>query len=203
MAKPIFLFAPGAGASSRSPWMQGWAKLLRTKGDVVLMDYSYTEERRRAPDRLPKLITAHRAAWDRVKAKHPRRRIILIGKSMGSRVGCHLALEVKAHALVCLGYPLAGGGDRTKLRDEVLRALTTPILFITGTRDPLCPLDLLAQVRASMKAPSQLEGVEGGDHSLHVSKRSLDDHGDTQSDVDRRLVAVIESFLKRRGSSTK
>jgi hypothetical protein len=68
--------------------MQEWAKLLRTKGDVVLMDYSYTKEGRCAPDRLPKLIAAHRAAWDRVKARHPRRRIILVGKSMGSRVGC-------------------------------------------------------------------------------------------------------------------
>ena len=32
--------------------------------------------------------------------------VVLIGKSMGSRIGCHLALEEDVAALVCLGYPL-------------------------------------------------------------------------------------------------
>ena len=48
---------------------------------------------------------------------------------MGGRIGCHVSLEEKVEGLVCLGYPLCAMGDRTKLRDEVLRALTTPILF--------------------------------------------------------------------------
>ena len=39
-------------------------------------------------------------------------------------------------------------GDQAKLRDEVLLALKTPILFAQGTRDPLCPLHLLENVRA-------------------------------------------------------
>ena len=62
---------------------------------------------------------------------------------MGGRIGCHVSLEEKVDGLVCLGYPLCAMGDRTKLRDEVLRALTAPILFVQGTRDSLCPLDLL------------------------------------------------------------
>ena len=36
---------------------------------------------------------------------------VLIRKSLGARVGCHLALEEKVTALICLGYPLCGGGD--------------------------------------------------------------------------------------------
>ena len=35
-------------------------------------------------------------------------------------------------------------GDRAKLRDQVLLSLGTPMLFVQGTRDKLCPLDLLA-----------------------------------------------------------
>jgi predicted alpha/beta-hydrolase family hydrolase len=65
-------------------------------------------------------------------------------------------------ALVCLGYPLCAMGNRTKLRNEVLRALTTPNLFVQGTRDALCPLDLLEHVRGEMKAPNFLYVVEGG-----------------------------------------
>ena len=73
---------------------------------------------------------------------------------MGGRIGCHVSLEEKVDGLVCLGYPLCAMGDRTKLRDEVLRALTTPILFVQGTRDSLCPMDLLERVRTEMKTPN-------------------------------------------------
>ena len=48
---------------------------------------------------------------------------------MGGRIGCHLALEEKVSGLICLGYPLCAMGDRTKLRDQVLRSLGTPILL--------------------------------------------------------------------------
>src|SRR5438067_8523507 len=99
---------------------------------------------------------------------------------MGGRVGCHLSLEEKVDGLVCLGYPLCGMGDRTKLRDEVLRALTTPILFVQGTRDSLCPLDLLARVRADMKAPNSLHSVEGVYHSLSMHNSQLQATSKTQ-----------------------
>ena len=55
------------------------------------------------------------------------------------------------------------------MRDEVLIALRTPILFVQGSRDSLCPLPTLAAVRARMTAPSTLLVVDGGNHSLEVS----------------------------------
>jgi len=83
-------------------------------------------------------------------------------------------------------------GDRRKLRDEVLLALRTPILFVQGTRDTLCPLDLLENVRSRMTAPNTLHLVEGGDHSLTVRKKELGD--ETQEDVDRRILKAIDRF---------
>jgi pimeloyl-ACP methyl ester carboxylesterase len=41
----------------------------------------------------------------------------------------------------------------SKLRDAVLLELSRPVRFLQGTRDPLCPLDLLATVRKKMQAP--------------------------------------------------
>ncbi len=114
---------------------------------------------------------------------------------MGGRIGCHVSLEEKVDGLVCLGYPLCAMGDRTKLRDEVLRALTTPILFVQGTRDALCPLDLLERVRGEMKAPNCLHVVEGGDHSLRVPKRQLQAIGETQEEVDQRAFGAIAGFV--------
>lgn len=192
MREPFFLFAPGAGAPSSHPWMQHWRQRLSTIGDVELFDYPYMREGRRRPDPLPQLIAAHREGL--VEARRGRA-AILIGKSMGGRIGCHVSLEEKVEGVVCFGYPLCGGGDRTKLRDKVLRALETPILFVQGTRDALCPLELLEGIRTEMKAPTFLHVVEGGDHSLLVSKRHLAATGETQDEVDRRILEAIDKFV--------
>ena len=196
---PIFrrliLFAPGAGAPSSHPWMQNWKRRLAKIGVVETFDYDYMGAGRKRPDLLPQLIAAHRKALQAAREKHQPDSTILIGKSMGGRIGCHLTLEEKVDGLICLGYPLCAMGDRTKLRDEVLRALTTPILFVQGTRDPLCPLDLLERARAQMKAPNFLHTIEGGDHSLRVPKRQLQATGQTQEEIDEEILKGIAGFV--------
>jgi predicted alpha/beta-hydrolase family hydrolase len=193
--KPFFLFASGAGAPSTHPWMQKWKQYLEGIGEVSLFDYDYLREGRRRPDPLPQLIAAHRQALRAGCETATGDQVFLIGKSMGGRIGCHLALEEKVDGVICLGYPLCGGGDRTKLRDKVLRELQTPILFVQGTRDPLCPLDLLDEVRSQMKAPNLLHLVENGDHSLRLTKRGLQAAGETQDNVDQRILAAISKFV--------
>jgi predicted alpha/beta-hydrolase family hydrolase len=193
--KPVFLFTPGAGAPSSHPWMQNWKDRLDEIGDVETFDYDYMREGRKRPDPLPRLIAAHREALSKARERHPSTSTILIGKSMGGRIGCHVSLEEKVDGLVCLGYPLCAMGDRTKLRDEVLRALATPILFVQGTRDSLCPLDLLEEVRIEMKTPTFLHIVEGGDHSLRVPKRALQASSRTQEDIDQQIFKAIAEFI--------
>jgi predicted alpha/beta-hydrolase family hydrolase len=193
--KPFLLFAPGAGAPSSHPWIQNWKNCLSEIGDVETFDYDYMREGRKRPDPLPRLIAAHRQALAEAREKHGGATALLIGKSMGGRIGCHVSLEEKVDGLICLGYPLCAMGDRTKLRDQVLRALTTPILFVQGTRDSLCPLDFFERVRAEMKAPNFLHVVEGGDHSLRVAKRQLQASGETQNDVDQRALKAMAGFV--------
>jgi hypothetical protein len=194
MSCPTLLLAHGAGAPSSSAWMQAWAQRLAAVGRVVAFDYPYMKAGRRAPDRLPRLIDAHREALAsaRADAEGP---VVLVGKSMGSRVGCHLALEEQVAGLVCLGYPLKGMGQAGKLRDEVLLALTTPILFVQGTRDALGPLDVLAQVRARMTAPSELHIVATGDHSLQITKAHTKQTGSTQAASDAAVLAAVARFV--------
>ena len=195
-ARPLFLFAPGAGAPSSHPWLQRWKARLQELGPVETFDYDYMREGRKRPDRPPQLITAHRAALAEARTRFgSHSATFLIGKSMGGRIGCHVALEERVGGVICLGYPLCAMGDRSKLRDQVLLSLTTPILFIQGTRDPLCPLDLLEKVRAEMKAPNILHLVEGGDHSLGVMKRELKAANQTQEEVDRRVFESIARFV--------
>ena len=175
--------------------MQNWKRRLSEIGVVETFDYDYMRTERKRPDPLPQLIAAHRKALEAGREKQQPDSIVLIGKSMGGRIGCHVSLEEKVDGLVCLGYPLCAMGDHTKLRDEVLRALTTPILFVQGTRDSLCPPDLLERVRAELKAPNFLHVVEGGDHSLRLPKRQLQARNETQEDIDQQAFEAVTGFI--------
>lgn len=194
MARPVILLAPGAGQPSGSEWMRAWKRRFETVGEVFTFDYPYLRAGRRLPDRPPVLLEAHRSALAAARAGR-QGPVVLAGKSMGSRIGCHLAAEEPAvRALVCLGYPLVGRGGA--MRDQALLALRAPVLFVQGTRDPLCPLDRLEEVRRRMTAPNALRVVEGGDHSLQVSKALLAAAGETQERVDGRSLAAIRAFLE-------
>lgn len=196
VTETLFLFAHGAGAPSSHPWMQEWAQRLATLGAVESFDYPYMQGKKRAPDPQPVLIRAHLAAIDQARARHPEHELVLIGKSMGARIGCHAALERSVAKVVCLCYPLLAPGNSGKVRDQVLLELETPVLFVQGTRDPLCPLEILAPVRKKMKAQNKLFVVDAADHSLQVTKTQLKAAGEDQAAVNARILHVIQHFVR-------
>lgn len=181
--------------------MQAWARRMAPFGTVIPFDYPYMKQGRKTPDRQPVLIQAHRAVLEEAQAAHPGAPVVLAGKSMGSRMGCHLAVDPSTAAnppvaIICFGYPLRS--PKGDLRDEVLRALRTPVLFVQGSKDPLCPLPALEGVRAVMTAPSELFVVEGGNHSLEVGAGSRRATGKTQEDWDQEILGAIGRFLSAR-----
>jgi predicted alpha/beta-hydrolase family hydrolase len=173
--------------------MRHWATLLQTLGNLWTFDYPYMLEGRKRPDPLPKLITSHREALRRAREVH-RGPAVLIGKSMGARIGCHVSLQQEVSAVICLGYPLCGGGNPNNLRDRVLLEMDTPVLFVQGTRDPLCPLEILERVRTQMHAENKMHVVQGGDHSLRVTKSRLNESGETQEEIELQILKEIHSF---------
>lgn len=178
--------------------MVRFAGLLGELGSVRSFDYPYAKAAagarpRKAPDKLEVLIEAHRHELSDLRAQSDSGdKLLLAGKSMGGRVGCHVALQEQVSGLVCFGYPLRG--QNGKLRDQVLLELRTPVLFVQGTRDTLCALPELEDVRKRMTAPSELFVVEGGDHSLESSKTALKAQGITQADVERAVQAAVRRF---------
>jgi predicted alpha/beta-hydrolase family hydrolase len=201
---PAFLFAPGAGAPSTSPWMRAWAERLGGLGPVHPFDYPYMLAGRKSPDRQPVLERAHRQALAEAQAAastQPGGRAVswfLAGKSMGSRIGCHVAAASPelVRGLICFGYPLVAGGTGA-VRDEVLLALRLPILFVQGTRDPLCPLDRLRAVCERMTAPVQIIEVTGGNHSLELGRGKSSAAAAAQRDADATIVGEVERFVAR------
>ncbi len=92
---------------------------------------------------------------------------ILIGKSFGARVSSYVAAERDdIRALVFYGLPIQGMSKNSKPRDwSHLAKLSSPLLFITGDKDKLCPLPELAEIQKVISAEFKSEIVPG-DHSF-------------------------------------
>lgn len=166
------LLAHGAGAGQDHPWMTTVADGLVDAGlSVLTFNYRYSEAGRKSPDRLPTLLAVHRAAADALAERCEQ--VVLAGKSMGGRVGSHLAGDEgwPAAGLVYYGYPLVALGKGEPRPTDHLERIEAPQLFFAGTRDRLGPPELIEKV-ASGLPDAKVIVVDDGDHSFKVPKRA-------------------------------
>ncbi len=157
---------------------------------VMTFNYAYTEEGRKAPDRMPKLLEVHHAAADRAATYFDR--VYVAGKSMGGRVGSHLVGDDGwlAAGLVFYGYPLVALG-KTEPRDTShLERIRVPQLFFAGTRDRLSPPELVESLVKRLPQAT-VEVIPDGDHSFQVPKRT----GRTHDEVIADLATATASWI--------
>lgn len=169
------VLAHGAGNDMHSPFLSAIHLGLAERGSLsVTFNFPYAEQGRRAPDRMPRLEAAWHGVLDAVRADPELApgRLFIGGKSMGGRVASHLAAAgADCDGLLFLGYPLHPAGKPERLRDGHLADIACPMLFVEGTRDPLCRLELLRPVLARLGPHARLHLIEGGDHSFRLPKR--------------------------------
>ncbi len=188
---PVLVLAHGAGAGSKHPWMQAWAKALAARGvRVVTFDFPYIRAGKKLPDRAPVLEATYREVAAKVRAKFPRARLFLGGKSMGGRMASHLAAAGEAcDGLVFFGYPLHPPAKPEKRRDEHLGKIRVPMLFVQGERDPFGGKDEIAPLAKKLGASAVF--VPEGDHSLEAPKRS----GWTEERVREMVGEIVAGFV--------
>ena len=185
------ILAHGAGNDMHSPLLEAFcAGLARAGISALRFNFLYKEKGKKAPDPPRKLEAAWKAAYDFLK-EHKRfapRHILGAGKSMGGRIASQLAAagELPVEKLIFLGYPLHPPGKKEKLRDSHLYSIQAPMLFIAGTRDSLCDLDLLHGVLGRLGAPWTLEVIDSGDHSFNVLKSTGRSRDDVYADIVHR-----------------
>jgi predicted alpha/beta-hydrolase family hydrolase len=182
----------GAGNDMHHPLLVAVAEGLARRGHRVLrFNFPYKELGRKAPDPMPKLEAAYRAAIAAMRARGDER-LVLGGKSMGGRVASHLAAAGEAcDGLVFLGYPLHPAGEPRKMRDAHLGAIRAPMLFVEGTRDPLCELARLRPVLRRLRDRASLHVVEGGDHSFDLPKSA----GRSRESVYDEIVTAVGQWI--------
>ena len=186
------LLAHGAGAGQEHPWVATVAERLAGHGLFVLtFNYRYTEAGRKSPDRLPVLLEVHRAAADALAERCES--VVLAGKSMGGRIGSHLAGDDgwPAAGLVYYGYPLVAVGKTEPRPTDHLERIEAPQLFFAGTRDRLGPVDLIERVAGSLPNAAVVI-VDDGDHSFKLPKRT----GKSNDEVLEEIAAETASWIR-------
>lgn len=166
---PTIVLAHGAGTGQAHPWMRHMAAGLEGRGcRVVTFDFPYMAEGRRMPDKAPVLEAAFIKAWEQAAREAPGP-MIAAGKSMGGRMASMVAARggfapIPA-GLLFFGYPLHPPGKPTQRRDAHLPAITVPMLFLHGTKDPFGTPDEMVALTETLTG-ARLHLVEKGDHSL-------------------------------------
>jgi predicted alpha/beta-hydrolase family hydrolase len=191
--------AHGAGAGMEHPFLRGFTAALNELGMATLrFNFPYREAGKKFPDRPPAAIAAWRAAMAAVAeqsaAHDDSGPVWAAGKSFGGRMASMAVAEgMDAAGLVYLGYPLHPPGKPEKLRDEHLYGMTTPMLFLQGSRDTFATPAILADVVSRIGPTAVLQWVENGDHSFAVAgvKRSADEVGAS-------LAGPVAAFIGRR-----
>ena len=192
------LLAHGAGYHMEAPFLERIASGLVELGFGVLrFNYPYRERALRAGKRmLPVdparvLEAAHGAALGALITRSGDARPVLAGKSLGARIGTHLAAkDFACRGLALLGYPLHPARKPEKQRSEHFPAIAQPALFLQGTRDELCDLALLRDALARFGGPTTLAVLDTADHSFKTLKRS----GLSEDDVHTWLLARIDRW---------
>lgn len=190
------ILAHGAGNDMHSEFISAMHEYWSRAGVMTIkFNFPYKERGGRLPDRTEVLMDAWRSVVDSV-AGDPElapRRLFYAGKSLGGRIASMLAAGGPAPAgLILLGYPLHPAGKPEKLRTGHLPAIQCPMLFIQGTRDPLCNLDILVRVLEDLGRGNELYRVEGGDHSFRVLKKLEREAADVHDEIARRALDFIE-----------
>jgi uncharacterized protein len=201
----LLVLAHGAGAGQHHPFMTAIASRLAARGvDVVTFDFDYMREGRKVPDRAPVLEACFGRVVDSAMARDEfsAHRLLIGGKSMGGRMATHLAAEdfvarggagPRLSGTIALGYPLHPPGKPQQLRTGHLPAIRTPLLVVQGSRDAFGTPDELRPFITTMSGPVTLHVVEGGDHSLVVTRSPRDGVLDTVADVIARWADSLPS----------
>lgn len=197
-ARWLLVFAHGAGAGMRHPFMETMAKKLGEQGIGTLRyQFLYMEQKQKRPDPKPVLLATVQSA---VNAAHEYAKgvpLLAGGKSMGGRMTSNAAAEgllSDVRGILFLGFPLhpPGQPDKWKERAEHLKRVKTPMLFLQGTRDSFADLKLLRPVCKELGKGTTVHLIEDADHSFHVPKST----NRTDTDVFDELVRTVVEWTK-------
>ncbi len=196
--KSVLIIAHGAGRDMNSSLVSQIHEGM-AKHDVltVKFNFPYMEQGLKAPNTPHVLEETWQKVIDTVidKTGVIRKQIFLSGISMGGRYATILASKEDLYAGILLfGYPLHAPGRSNRPRFNHLKVIHEPMLFVQGTRDSLCKLDVLTPLLETLSPQPTLHVIEGADHSFKLLKRI----NRTEQSVFDEVILVSSEWIRER-----
>ena len=176
------VLAHGAGSNATAPLLVALAETFRSTGFTVLRcDLPYRQARSFGPPG-PGDAARDRAGLKNALAamrKMTSGRLLLGGHSYGGRQSSMLCAESRPQAsdlvaaLLLLSYPLHPPRKPEQQRTQHLPDLSTPALFVQGTRDPFASVAEMERALKMIPAKTKLLVVEGAGHDLGFKGKAM------------------------------
>jgi hypothetical protein len=147
------------------------------------------------PAVLDKAFRAALSLLSRDKSSAPSH-LFLGGLGLGALSAARLATtRIHADGLFFLGFPLHPKAAPDKPDIEALYQLTSSMLFLQGSKDPRCDLDVLRRSLSRVGAPTILRIFKGADGSLLRSGLSEAERAGTYRAAARTVGDWIDGIL--------
>jgi len=192
-ATHILVFGHGASTNMRHRTLQTIAENLATQG-IATFRYNFPYSEKGSGRDSPKTCVATiRSAIAAAHKAAPDLKILAGGHSFGGRMTTTAASEAPLEnvvGLVLSSFPLHPPGAPDTKRAEHLSSVTVPMLFLSGTRDPLAELDLFEPVVKKLGKLATLYLLDTADHSYKVLKKARK----TEEDVFAEMARVTAEW---------
>lgn len=171
-AKALLVLGHGAGTNMRHTFMAALSDALNSVGIATFrFNYPYSEKGGGMDGEKVRLATV-RAAVEKAKTLAKGLPVFAGGHSMSGRMFSMAVAQEAIEGLkgiVFFAFPLYASKPNTE-RAEHLKAVNVPMLFLSGQRDKMADLKLLAPVVKKLK-DATLHEVDTADHGFKVLKR--------------------------------
>ncbi len=171
----LLVLGHGASSNMRHPTLQTIADRMADAG-VATFRYNFPySEHRRGRDSREVCTATVRSAITAAYGAASDLPLLAGGHSFGGRMTSTAESESPlehVRGLVFFAFPLHQPGKPDTKRADHLDAITIPMLFLSGTRDELCGLDLLQPVCKKLGRRATLHTLDTADHGFRVLKRS-------------------------------
>ena len=187
-ASHLVVLGHGASTNMRHATLQTIAERLADAGIATLRyNFPYMEPGGGGRSQ-PVCVATVRSAVAAAREGVPDLPLLAGGHSFGGRMTSTAASEAPldhVRGLVFFAFPLHQPGRPDTKRADHLGKVTTPMLFLSGTRDDLADLDLLQPVCKKLGKRVTLHLLDTADHGFRVLKRSRKSEEDVFVDMAR------------------
>ena len=191
------VIAHGAGRDMDDPAIENLHRELTERHYLTLrFNQPFAEAKKRNPDSIQVLRRTLRSAVA-ILAADPTAapaHLFLGGKGLGAQVAADLAgSRIRVDGVFFLGYPLHASKQPEAVQAEQLYRIISPILFVQGTRDRFCDIDVLRQTLTRVGAPTMLQVCREADQHFKVLKKS----NRVDEDVRAEILNAVDSWITK------